>query len=90
MIGEIEMQNIYANLKNYYKGRETQSDRDIPLYVYLSLNGRLKLENLIIHGYSLDEINTRIEDLKSGMVGDGLVESGYFDNNSSECITKNF
>ena len=55
-------------------GGETQPDRDIPLYVDLYLKGRLKLKNLITHCYSLNEINTGIEDLKSGKVGRALID----------------
>ena len=55
-------------------GGETKPDLDIPLYVNLYLKGRLKLENLITHCYSLDEINTAIEDLKSGKVGRALID----------------
>lgn len=55
-------------------GGETKPDRDIPLYVDLYLKERLKLENLITHCYSLDEINTAIEDLKLGKVGRVLID----------------
>ena len=55
-------------------GGETKPDRDIPLYVDLYLKGRLKLENLITHCYSLEDINTAIEDLKSGKVGRALID----------------
>ena len=55
-------------------GGETKPDLDIPLYVDLYLKGRLKLENLITHCYSLDEIDTAIEDLKSGKVGRALID----------------
>jgi S-(hydroxymethyl)glutathione dehydrogenase/alcohol dehydrogenase len=55
-------------------GGETKPDRDIPLYVDLYMKGRLKLENLITHCYSLDNINSAIEDLKSGKVGRALID----------------
>jgi S-(hydroxymethyl)glutathione dehydrogenase/alcohol dehydrogenase len=55
-------------------GGETKPDRDIPLYVDLYIKGRLKLENLITHCYSLEEINTAIEDLKSGKIGRALID----------------
>ncbi len=55
-------------------GGESKPDRDIPLYVDLYINGRLKLGSLITHCYSLNEINNAIEDLKSGKVGRALVD----------------
>jgi len=55
-------------------GGETKPDRDIPLYVDLYLNGRLKLENFITHCYCLDDINTAIEDLRLGKVGRALID----------------
>lgn len=55
-------------------GGETQPDRDIPLYVNLYLSGKLKLDGLITHTYSLGEINQALEDLGHGKVGRALIE----------------
>jgi S-(hydroxymethyl)glutathione dehydrogenase/alcohol dehydrogenase len=55
-------------------GGETQPDRDIPLYVDLYLNGRLNLEKFITRCYHLQDINTAIADLKSGIVGRAMID----------------
>ena len=55
-------------------GGDTQPDRDIPLYVNLYLSGKLKLEQLITHTYSLGEINQAFADLEQGNVGRALIQ----------------
>jgi len=55
-------------------GGETQPDRDIPLYVDLYLSGKLKLDGLITHTYSLDDINQALADLQHGKVGRALID----------------
>ena len=55
-------------------GGETQPDRDIPLYVDSYLSGKLSLDGLITHAYSLDTINQALEDLEHGKVGRALVD----------------
>ena len=55
-------------------GGETQPDRDIPMYVNLYLSGKLKLDRLITHTYSLDDINQALEDLENGKVGRALID----------------
>ena len=57
-------------------GGETLPDRDIPLYVNLYLSGRLKLDRLITHTYSLNDINQALDDLEEGKVGRALIEMG--------------
>ena len=57
-------------------GGETQPDHDIPIYANLYLSGRLKLDGLITHTYSLDEINQAAEDLEHGKVGRALIDMG--------------
>lgn len=57
-------------------GGETQPDRDIPIYVNLYLSGKLKLDGLITHTYSLDEINRAAEDLEQGKVARALIDMG--------------
>lgn len=54
-------------------GGGTQPDRDIPIYVHLYLSGKLRLDPLITHIYSLDDINQALEDLEHGKVGRALV-----------------
>lgn len=42
-------------------GGETQPDKDIPWYAKLYLTGKLKLDELITHRFSLDEINLALD-----------------------------
>jgi len=55
-------------------GGEALPDRDIPMYVRLFLSGKLKLDELITHIYSLDNINQALEDLECGKVGRALID----------------
>ena len=50
-------------------GGETQPDVDIPRYIQLYRQGRLKLDEQITHRYSLDEINQAVEVLRKGSAG---------------------
>ena len=49
-------------------------DRDIPRYLELYEKGKLKLDELISHTVSLDEINEGIELTKSGTIGRCLIQ----------------
>jgi len=49
-------------------GGETNSDDDIPIYVDLYLNGKLRLEKLIAHTYELEKINQAFEDIENSKV----------------------
>jgi len=55
-------------------GGDTQPDRDIPKFVDLYLSGRLKLEQLITHSYSLNNVNEALDDLESGRIGRALID----------------
>jgi S-(hydroxymethyl)glutathione dehydrogenase/alcohol dehydrogenase len=55
-------------------GGETPPERDIPMYVGLFLSGRLKLDGLITHTYSLGDINKALEDLERGEVERALID----------------
>ncbi len=55
-------------------GGESQPDRDIPMYVDLYLSGKLKLDGLVTHTYSLLDINQALEDLENGKVGRALID----------------
>ena len=58
-------------------GGECDPPRDIPRYLRLVAAGRLDLAPLITHRYRLDEINTALEDLRSGAVaGRCVIEMG--------------
>ena len=47
-------------------GGETEPGKDIPRYCNLYRNGKLKLNELITDRFTLDEINSAIEKMKSG------------------------
>jgi S-(hydroxymethyl)glutathione dehydrogenase / alcohol dehydrogenase len=55
-------------------GGETQPDRDIPVYVNYYLAGKLKLDRLLTHTYSLKNINQAMDDLENGKIGRALID----------------
>lgn len=50
-------------------GGDTKPDSDIPRYLQLYRLGRLKLEELITHHYTLDRINDAVERMREGETG---------------------
>jgi len=58
-------------------GGESRPDIDIPRYVRLVQDGRLSLTGVVGRRYSLDEINTAIDDMTSGqLAGRAIVRLG--------------
>jgi len=58
-------------------GGESRPDIDIPRYVRLVQDGRLSLAGVVGRRYSLDEINTAIDDMTSGrLAGRAIVRLG--------------
>ena len=57
-------------------GGETKPDIDIPKYGDLYRSGRLPLERMITHTYSLDQINAALDDLEAGRILRALIEFG--------------
>ena len=55
-------------------GGETKPDEDIPKYVDLFLDGKLKLNKLITHVYKLEDINKAFGELESGKTGRALID----------------
>ncbi len=55
-------------------GGDSNPDEDIPLYAELYLQGKMPLEKLITHRYSLDQINKALEDMKANLVGRALLK----------------
>jgi S-(hydroxymethyl)glutathione dehydrogenase/alcohol dehydrogenase len=49
-------------------GGESQTDRDIPLFVQMFFDRRLKLQSLVGKTYSLAQVNEAIDDLEAGKV----------------------
>lgn len=54
-------------------GGEAQPDRDIPRYVELFMEGKLRLGSLITHEYALEDINRALDHLEAGEVGRALI-----------------
>ncbi|MBI2144020.1 zinc-binding dehydrogenase [Candidatus Woesearchaeota archaeon] len=57
-------------------GGETHTDEDIPFYAGQYLAGKLRLDGLITHTYSLDNINDALAELESGNVGRAVIRLG--------------
>ncbi|MBN2712068.1 MAG: acetoin dehydrogenase, partial [Planctomycetes bacterium] len=55
-------------------GGATDPDRDFPRYAELFRQGKLPLEKLVTHRYSLDNINIALDDIRAGKVGRALID----------------
>jgi S-(hydroxymethyl)glutathione dehydrogenase/alcohol dehydrogenase len=55
-------------------GGFSQPDEDIPRYIDMYLDGRWKLDELITHRFSLEEINIAADALRSGVVGRAIIK----------------
>jgi len=55
-------------------GGETQPDRDIQQYVEYYMSGKLKLDRLLTHTYSLNDINRALEKLENGKIVRALID----------------
>ena len=50
------------------------AERDFPVFVRWYRAGKLELNDLVTHRYSLDQINTAVDDLEHGrMLGRGIL-----------------
>ncbi len=54
-------------------GGETDPDRDIPKYVELFNQGKLKLNKLVTHEYTLENVNQALNSLEKGDIGRALI-----------------
>ena len=55
-------------------GGDCRPERDLPLFVRWYRKGKLKLNDLVTHRYSLDQINTAVDDLEQGRIlGRGIL-----------------
>ena len=55
-------------------GGESKPDRDIPRFAQLYKEGKLPLEKLITHRYSLEQINQIFDDIEDNRVARALIE----------------
>lgn len=59
-------------------GGDCRPDRDFPLFVRWYREGKLKLNDLVTHRYTLDQINKAVEDLESGRIlGRGIITYSF-------------
>ncbi len=56
-------------------GGESDPDRDIPRFAALHQAGKLPLDKLITHTYTLEDINQALEDLEAGRVGRAMIRN---------------
>lgn len=55
-------------------GGDCRPDRDFPIFIRWYRDGKLKLNELVTHRYTLDQINTAIDDLQHGRIlGRGIL-----------------
>ncbi len=55
-------------------GGDCRPERDFPLFIRWYREGKLKLNDLVTHRYTLDQINEAVEELESGRIlGRGIV-----------------
>jgi Zn-dependent alcohol dehydrogenase len=55
-------------------GGDCRPERDFPLFIRWYHEGKLKLNELVTHRYSLDQINTAVDDLEHGRIlGRGIL-----------------
>ncbi len=55
-------------------GGDTDPDKDIPKYVDLYLSGKLKLEKMLTHRFTLGQINEAFTQLEKGEMGRAIIE----------------
>jgi Zn-dependent alcohol dehydrogenase len=55
-------------------GGDCKPDRDFPIFIRWYREGKLKLNELVTHRYTLDQINTAVDDLEHGRIlGRGIL-----------------
>jgi Zn-dependent alcohol dehydrogenase len=58
-------------------GGDCKPDRDFPIFIRWYREGKLKLNELVTHRYTLDQINTAVDDLEHGRIlGRGILVFG--------------
>lgn len=73
---------VLSNFRQHYCGKTildsqgglTEPHADIPRYLKLYQQGKLKLNNLITHRFKLDDINEALEVVRSGKAGRVMLE----------------
>jgi len=68
--------NLFTGNRSFTRtsGGDCRPERDFPLFVRWYREGKLKLNDIVTHRYSLDQINTALEDLEHGRIlGRGIL-----------------
>ena len=68
--------NLFIGSRTFTRtsGGDCRPDRDFPLFVRWYREGKLKLDDLVTHRYTLDQINSAVEDLEHGRIlGRGII-----------------
>jgi len=68
--------NLFIGSRTFTRtsGGDCRPDRDFPLFVRWYREGKLKLNDLVTHRYTLDQINSAVEDLEHGRIlGRGII-----------------
>jgi Zn-dependent alcohol dehydrogenase len=68
--------NLFIGSRTFTRtsGGDCRPDRDFPLFVRWYRDGKLKLNDLVTRRYTLDQINSAVEDLEHGRIlGRGII-----------------
>jgi Zn-dependent alcohol dehydrogenase len=68
--------NLFVRNRSFTRtsGGDSRSERDFPVFIRWYREGKLKLNDLVTHRYSLDQINTAVDDLEHGRIlGRGIL-----------------
>jgi len=72
-----QIQDAAAVSHHYFtrtSGGDCRPERDFPTFIRWYREGKLKLNDLVTHRYSLDQINTAVDDLEHGRIlGRGIL-----------------
>jgi Zn-dependent alcohol dehydrogenase len=68
------VRNFTGKILTDSQGGQTDPTIDIPRYLNIYRSGKLKLDRLITHRFSLDDINIAIEKIKNGETGRCIIE----------------
>ena len=68
--------NLFVGNRSFTRtsGGDCRPERDFPVFIRWYREGKLKLNDLVTHRYSLDQINTAVDDLEHGRIlGRGIL-----------------
>ena len=68
--------NLFVGNRSFSRtsGGDCRPELDFPTFIRWCREGKLKLNDLVTHRYSLDQINTAVDDLEHGRIlGRGIL-----------------